>query len=99
MVSGMLSSGRLREFRPTRESAMDRFVERIQVEAKENGGAVWVLKNARFAVFCILLTMCFGVHLDEESIFKIDQVIYTGCNFTYKYRFPLLLYYLNQGSK
>lgn len=75
MVSGMLSSARLREFRPARESAMDRFIDRIRAEAEASEGAVWVLKNARFAVFCILLTMCFGVHLDEDSIVRIDQLM------------------------
>lgn len=75
MVSGMLSNARLREFRPARESAMDRFIHRIRSEAESSGGAVWVLKNARFAVFCILLCMCFGVELDEESIVRIDQVM------------------------
>ncbi|ONK57391.1 uncharacterized protein A4U43_C09F40 [Asparagus officinalis] len=75
MVSGMLSSARLKEFRPARESGMDRFIERIRAEAESSEGAVWVLKNARFAVFCILITMCFGVHLDEDSIDKIDQMM------------------------
>ncbi|ONK77617.1 uncharacterized protein A4U43_C02F8610 [Asparagus officinalis] len=75
MVSGMLSSARLKQFRPARESAMDRFIDRIRNEAQAHDGAVWVLKNARFAVFCILLAMCFGLHLDEESIIKIDQLM------------------------
>ncbi|KAH7680588.1 Cytochrome P450 E-class group I protein [Dioscorea alata] len=75
MVSGMLSNSRLREFRGVRKSAMERFIQRIRNEAEANDGAVWVLKNARFAVFCILLSMCFGVDLDEETIIKIDQVM------------------------
>ncbi|KAK1323410.1 Cytochrome P450 77A3 [Acorus calamus] len=77
MVSGMLSSARLREFRCVRGSAMDRFVDRMRAEAEAEGGAVWVLKNARFAVFCILLAMCFGVELDEETVDRIDQVLKT----------------------
>ncbi|KAJ0976774.1 hypothetical protein J5N97_012248 [Dioscorea zingiberensis] len=75
MVSGMLSNNRLREFRGIRESAMERFIHRLRSEAEASDGAVWVLKNARFAVFCILLSMCFGVNLDEETIIKIDQVM------------------------
>lgn len=77
MVSGMLSSTRLKEFHATRTNAMDRFIDRIRVEAEENVGGVWVLRNARFAVFCILIAMCFGVDLDEEDIVCIDAVMKT----------------------
>ncbi|KAL5717120.1 hypothetical protein ACHQM5_010189 [Ranunculus cassubicifolius] len=75
MVQGMLSTTRLKEFRHVREAAMDKFIERIRVEAEINDGAVWVLKNARFAVFCILLAMCFGVEMDEKTIDKIDDLL------------------------
>ncbi|ONK66787.1 uncharacterized protein A4U43_C06F11960 [Asparagus officinalis] len=57
MVSGMLSSARLKEFRPARETSMDWFIDWIRAEAESSEGAVWVLKNARFAIFCILITM------------------------------------------
>lgn len=75
MVSGMLSPSRLREFAGVRQAAMDRLVARIHAEADTSGGAVWVLRNARFAVFCILLTMCFGLDLSEEEIVNVDQVM------------------------
>jgi cytochrome P450 len=78
MVSGMLSNARLREFRPARLRAMDRFVSRMRAEAaaSDDGASVWVLRNARFAVFCILLDMTFGLlDLDEEHIVRIDAVM------------------------
>lgn len=75
MVSGMLSTSRLKELRGLRDYAMDRLIEKISTEAKENDGVVSVLKNARFAVFCILLSMCFGVNLDEDTIVKVDQTL------------------------
>ncbi|KAL5728887.1 hypothetical protein ACHQM5_001915 [Ranunculus cassubicifolius] len=77
MVQGMLSTTRLKEFRHVREAAMDKLIERIRDEAEVNDGAVWVLKNARFAVFCILLSMCFGVEMDEKTIEKIDELLKT----------------------
>lgn len=77
MVQGMLSTIRLKEFRHVREAAMDKFLHRIRAEAEMNDGAVWVLKNARFAVFCILLSMCFGVEMDEKTIEKIDELLKT----------------------
>ncbi|XP_022990397.1 cytochrome P450 77A3-like [Cucurbita maxima] len=77
MVENMLSSSSLKEFHDVRKNAIDNLVERIRADAAANGGAVWVLKNARFAVFCILLAMCFGLEMDEESVEKMDQVLKT----------------------
>ena len=68
MVSGMLSTARLREFRPARLRAMDRFVSRMRAEAaaSDDGASVWVLRNARFAVFCILLDMASGTFVSYK---------------------------------
>ncbi|GJN27724.1 hypothetical protein PR202_gb15770 [Eleusine coracana subsp. coracana] len=78
MVSGMLSTSRLREFSRARMRAMDRFVARMRAEASASGdgSAVWVLRNARFAVFCILLDITFGLlDLDEAHIVRVDAVM------------------------
>ncbi|KAL0007904.1 hypothetical protein SO802_009406 [Lithocarpus litseifolius] len=76
MVQNMLSSSRLREFRQVRDTAMEKLINRLRTEAKSNDdGVVWVLKNARFAVFCILLSMCFGFEMDEETNENFDQVM------------------------
>ncbi|KAL0452069.1 UNVERIFIED_CONTAM: cytochrome [Sesamum latifolium] len=77
MVQNMLSAARVREFHRAREVAMDKLVDRLKAEAAANDGLIWVLKNARFAVFCILLAMCFGVEMDEEMIEKVDQMMKT----------------------
>ncbi|KAJ6690581.1 hypothetical protein OIU85_006796 [Salix viminalis] len=73
MVQNMLSSSRIKEFRGVRDSAMDTLIDRLRTEAEANSGAVWVIANVRFAVFCILLTMCFGIEMDDETIEKMDQ--------------------------
>ncbi|GMH13243.1 hypothetical protein Nepgr_015084 [Nepenthes gracilis] len=75
MVQNMLSSSRMKEFRDVRDMAMDKLIERIRSEAESNDGVVWVLKNARFAAFCILLAMCFGVEMSGETIEKVDQMM------------------------
>ncbi|KAJ1270853.1 hypothetical protein BS78_06G082800 [Paspalum vaginatum] len=78
MVSGMLSTTRLREFGHARRRAMDRFVARMRAEAaaSPDGASIWVLRNARFAVFCILLDMTFGLlDLQEDHIVQIDAVM------------------------
>ncbi|XP_076957393.1 cytochrome P450 77A2-like [Bidens hawaiensis] len=77
MVQNALSAGKLRTFKGVRAMAMDKFVERLKAEAAANDGAVWVLKNARFAVFCILLSMCFGVEMDEKTIEVMDEMMKT----------------------
>ncbi|MBA0688579.1 hypothetical protein Goshw_026783 [Gossypium schwendimanii] len=70
----MLSLSRIKEFHSIRSQAMDKLIDRLRAEAKANGGVVSVLKNARFAVFCILLRMCFGIEMDEETIEKMDLI-------------------------
>uniref|UniRef100_J3LXK0 Cytochrome P450 n=1 Tax=Oryza brachyantha TaxID=4533 RepID=J3LXK0_ORYBR len=78
MVSGMLSATRLREFRPARLRAMERFVARVraQAAASQDGASVWVLRNVRFAMFCVLLDMTFGLlDLDEELVVRVDAVM------------------------
>ncbi|KAK9674305.1 hypothetical protein RND81_12G224700 [Saponaria officinalis] len=75
MVQNALSSTRLKNFKDVRDVAMDRLVERLKNEAENEDGVVWVLKHARFAVFCILLSMCFGVELSEDTIEKIDHMM------------------------
>ncbi|KAK6929090.1 Cytochrome P450 [Dillenia turbinata] len=75
MVQGMLSSARLKEFHNVRSMAMDKLIDRLRAEAQSNNGVVRVLKNARFAVFCILLSMCFGVDMDENTIEMMDRLM------------------------
>ncbi|CAK9154037.1 unnamed protein product [Ilex paraguariensis] len=77
MVQNGLCASRLKEFRFARETAMNKLIDRLRSEAEANNGTVWVLKNARFAVFCILLTMCFGIELDEKMIESIDELMKT----------------------
>ncbi|KAJ3675079.1 hypothetical protein LUZ60_004121 [Juncus effusus] len=78
LVCGMLSPARLKEFKPTRARAMDRLIEHIRYEAaaSTDGKSVWVLRNARFAFFCILLDLTFGhLDLDDKHIVHIDGVM------------------------
>ncbi|KAK1396574.1 Cytochrome P450, family 77, subfamily A, polypeptide 4 [Heracleum sosnowskyi] len=75
MVQNMLSATRLKGFRDVRDNAMDKLIHRLKSEADANDGAVRVLKSARYAFFCVLLTMCFGIQLDEEMIEKIDDMM------------------------
>ncbi|KAL8253386.1 hypothetical protein R6Q59_037079 [Mikania micrantha] len=77
MVQNGLSASKLRTFREVRVTAMDKLVDRLKAEAMANDGAVWVLKNARFAVFCILLSMCFGVEMVENEIEEFDEMMKT----------------------
>ncbi|GAA0184185.1 hypothetical protein Leryth_008289 [Lithospermum erythrorhizon] len=77
MVQNALSQTKFREYRTSREVAMDLLIQRLKTEAMQNDGVVWVLKNARFAFFSILCSMCFGVEMDEKMIEKVDQMMKT----------------------
>ncbi|CAJ2629453.1 cytochrome p450 77a3-like protein [Trifolium pratense] len=75
MVQNMLSSTRLKEFKSVREDAMDKFINRLKVNAEKNNDVVVVVRDARFAAFSILVVMCFGLEMDEEKLERIDQVM------------------------
>ncbi|KAJ8759093.1 hypothetical protein K2173_004099 [Erythroxylum novogranatense] len=75
MVQNMLNTSKIKVFRNVREAAMDKLIDRLKTEAESNNGVVHVLKNARFAFFCILLTMCFGSEMSEEATEKMDQIM------------------------
>ena len=75
IVQNVLSSSRLKGLKAVRDNAMDTLIAKIKAEAGANDGVVSVLKNVRFAVFCILLRMCFGLDMSEETIEKIDHMM------------------------
>ncbi|KAI3844867.1 hypothetical protein MKX03_008298 [Papaver bracteatum] len=103
MVSEMLSSTRLRGFYGVRVTAMDRLINRFKTEAESTQGVVSVIKNVRFAVFCILISLCFGVEMDEETIVNIDEtmqsVLYTVMPRLDDYLPLLSPFYLKQRKK
>ncbi|CAN6452386.1 unnamed protein product [Victoria cruziana] len=76
LVSEMLAPSRVKEFRPVRRRSLDQLVDRLRHEAARNPDAlVSVLANVRFTVFCILLSMCFGLDLPESDIVRVDDVL------------------------
>ncbi|KAK9170472.1 hypothetical protein Syun_002612 [Stephania yunnanensis] len=60
-------------FAPAESRSFLSYVIQDTHEYKKN--TVRVLKNARFAVFCILLSMCFGVPMSDEEIEKVDDIL------------------------
>ncbi|QHO48739.1 Cytochrome P450 [Arachis hypogaea] len=67
VVQNMLSSTRLREFRTVRDKAMEKLINRLKNEAENNNGVVFIHKDARFATFCILVAMGFGLNMEEHK--------------------------------
>ncbi|KAL4370743.1 Cytochrome P450 [Arachis hypogaea] len=74
VIQNMLSSTRLREFRTGRDKAMEKLINRLRTEAENNNGVVFVHKDARFATFCILVAMCFGLNMEEHKRKRVLQV-------------------------
>ncbi|MBA0863063.1 hypothetical protein Goshw_016257 [Gossypium schwendimanii] len=71
----MLSSSRIKDCHSSRSQAVDKLIDRLRAEAKANGGIGSVLKSACFIVFYIvLLWMCFGIEMDEETVEKMDPI-------------------------
>ncbi|WOK95348.1 Cytochrome P450 [Canna indica] len=71
----MLNASRLRDFHPARVATMNRLIARIRAEALASDVGVWVLPNVCFTFFSILLSITFGVNLDENSIIRVDEVM------------------------
>ncbi|KAL0910421.1 hypothetical protein M5K25_021402 [Dendrobium thyrsiflorum] len=71
MVSNILNPTRLKAFDFLRQTAINRFIDQIRAESASNK-EISVLRNTRFAVFHILISMCFGLNLHDNEINKID---------------------------
>eukprot|EP00252_Welwitschia_mirabilis_P021888 TRINITY_DN5741_c0_g1_i1.p1 TRINITY_DN5741_c0_g1~~TRINITY_DN5741_c0_g1_i1.p1 ORF type:complete len:513 (-),score=-19.33 TRINITY_DN5741_c0_g1_i1:255-1769(-) len=72
LISQMLNPTAVKHFSKVRHRAIQRLVEKLRREAEHNGGVVHVPPNCRFAVFCILMVMCFGEEFDQGLIEQMD---------------------------
>ncbi|KAE8786924.1 cytochrome P450 89A2-like [Hordeum vulgare] len=81
LVAETLHPSRARRFTPARLWARRVLVEKLRRQADGGGAPAPVTATFQHAVFCLLLTMCFGERLDENLVRAItaaqnDQVRY-----------------------
>uniref|UniRef100_A0A0C9S488 TSA: Wollemia nobilis Ref_Wollemi_Transcript_14115_1857 transcribed RNA sequence n=1 Tax=Wollemia nobilis TaxID=56998 RepID=A0A0C9S488_9CONI len=100
LVAEALSPAAIRSFKQGREWGMEVLMEEVSNEARSNG-AVVVVHHLRYAAFCILLYMCFGVRLEEKAVREVEGVLrdllLSGGGVALEDTFPLLGFFFQKA--
>jgi len=70
LAAGVLNPARLRAFSPARRWVLDVLVSRVRVEGGER--PVAVMEPFQYAMFCLLVYMCFGDRLGDARVRDIE---------------------------
>ncbi|XP_068650786.1 cytochrome P450 89A2-like [Aristolochia californica] len=73
LVSEILNPSRIKSYSHGRNWVSEILIEKLKSESKSGDGAVTVLEPFRYAMFSLLLLMCFGEKLDEKLIGQIGD--------------------------
>ncbi|XP_047322424.1 cytochrome P450 89A2-like [Impatiens glandulifera] len=73
MASEMFHPSRIKSFSTARKWVLEILLDRFR-ERSSRGAAVPVLEDFQYAMFCLLVLMCFGDKLGEDQIKKIEKV-------------------------
>ncbi|KAK1608840.1 hypothetical protein QYE76_032513 [Lolium multiflorum] len=60
LATGVLNPARLRSFAPARRWVLDVLLSRVRSAGHDGSGAVAVMEPFQYAMFCLLVYMCFG---------------------------------------
>ncbi|CAN0873025.1 Cytochrome P450 89A2 [Linum grandiflorum] len=74
MVSEILHPSRIRSYSRARSWVLDVFKARLLESAGSEPVPVQVMDQIQYAMFCLLVFMCFGDKLDEKQISEIERV-------------------------
>ncbi|KAE8769573.1 Cytochrome P450 89A2 [Hordeum vulgare] len=93
LVSETLHPSRVRLFAPARSWVRRVLLDKLQDESSSGGAAV--VETFQYAMFCLLVLMCFGERLDEPAVRAIaaaqrDQLLYITRKMTVFAFFPSL---------
>ncbi|KAA0043017.1 hypothetical protein IC582_025372 [Cucumis melo] len=73
LTSQILHPSRVRSYSEARKWVLDILLNRLQSQS-ESGNPVSVIENFQYAMFCLLVLMCFGDKLDESQIREVENV-------------------------
>ncbi|KAF7811083.1 cytochrome P450 89A2-like [Senna tora] len=71
LTSEILHPTRVRSFSGTRKWVLDTLIHRLESKSE---GSIKVIDHLQYAMFCLLVFMCFGERLDEKQIREIEFV-------------------------
>ncbi|KAF8412864.1 hypothetical protein HHK36_000836 [Tetracentron sinense] len=73
LTSEILHPSRVKSYSRARKWVLEILINKLRSEA-ESGDAVCVVDHFQYAMFCLLVLMCFGEKLDEKIIREIEAV-------------------------
>ncbi|XP_077248220.1 cytochrome P450 89A2-like [Tasmannia lanceolata] len=75
LISEILNPNRVKSYSTGREWVLGLLIQKFRSESEsESGdGTISVLEGFQYAMFCLLLLMCFGQKLDEDVVRKIKE--------------------------
>ncbi|KAL6178773.1 hypothetical protein ACLB2K_050291 [Fragaria x ananassa] len=72
LTSEILNPPLVKSYGAARKCVLDILTTRLQVESESKG--VVVVDHFQYAMFCLLVLMCFGYKLDEKQIKEVERV-------------------------
>ncbi|KAJ3672544.1 hypothetical protein LUZ60_007265 [Juncus effusus] len=73
MALEIMQPSRMKRFAPARSWALQILLDDLRAQSETNGGIVITMESFKYAVFCLLVFMCFGEKLDKASIKEIHE--------------------------
>ncbi|OAY41804.1 cytochrome P450 89A2 [Manihot esculenta] len=73
LTSEILHSSRVKSYTHARKWVLEILINRFESQSK-SGDPVLVVDNFQYAMFCLLVLMCFGDKLDQKQIEEIERV-------------------------
>ncbi|XP_017699608.2 cytochrome P450 89A2-like [Phoenix dactylifera] len=74
LAAEILHPSRVKLFAPARRWVLDILVTNLKAKAETGDGVVVVMECFQYAMFCLLVFMCFGERLDEKAIRDIEAI-------------------------
>ncbi|KAG1359279.1 putative Cytochrome P450 89A2 [Cocos nucifera] len=74
LTSEILHPSRVKLFASARRWALQILVDKLKAQAGTKDGVVMVMESFQYAMFCLLVFMCFGEKLDEKAIKEIEAI-------------------------
>jgi cytochrome P450 family 89 subfamily A len=73
LTAEILHPSRVRMYAPARKWMFSILIDQLNAQMKRDG-SVAAMENFQFAMFCLLVLMCFGERFDEVKIRQIEEV-------------------------
>ncbi|KAG9455271.1 hypothetical protein H6P81_008175 [Aristolochia fimbriata] len=73
LMSEILHPSRVKSYGEARNWVLELLIEKLKSES-QTAGSVRIVESFQFAMFCLLVFMCFGQRLEEKVVRKIEEV-------------------------